>query len=199
MTINLYTDEITTVHDDQVKAVIEEMAQIAASMVVTNPATYDTITQLYRKARDWKKALEDKRKELVAPARAEMTRINDKAKTLSDPLDAVIDLANAKANGYMRHLEAAKRIEDAKIREAASLFDAADEIYIVPMEKSIRGNGAVTVSKTEKKFKLIDLSKVPLKYLMLDEAAIKKDLQLGISSIEGLEVYEETTTQLRIR
>jgi hypothetical protein len=45
----------------------------------------------------------------------------------------------------------------------------------------------------------VDISKVPTKYLMVNEEAVKRDLKLGIETIPGLEVYEETTTQLRVR
>ncbi len=67
------------------------------------------------------------------------------------------------------------------------------------MEKTIRGEGAILTTKTEKAFRVLDISKVPLKYLMVDEAAVKKDLKLGINEVPGIEVFESTTTQLRMR
>ena len=67
------------------------------------------------------------------------------------------------------------------------------------MESIVRGDGAITVTKTETRFRVVDLSKVPLKYLVVDEAAIKRDIKLGLTQIDGLELYEEKTTQLRTR
>jgi hypothetical protein len=43
------------------------------------------------------------------------------------------------------------------------------------------------------------MAKVPAKYLMVDEAAIKRDLKLGVSEIDGIEIFEEKITQLRTR
>ncbi len=111
----------------------------------------------------------------------------------------MIEKANAKVNAYQLMLAEKKRIEDEKLRETAAIFDAAEEIYIPPMEKIIRGDGAIAVTKTEKKFKVVDISKVPLKYLTIDEKSIAQDIKLGISEIPGLEIFEETTTQLRVR
>jgi len=186
-------------HEVQIKSIISDMLAFTEQLVVNSEVSYKKVTSLYRQAREWKKSIDAKRKEMTEPLRKQAAAINDKAKELTDPLDSVIDLANAKANGYQRMLEDLKRQEEEKIRAAAALFDAEEEIYIPPMEKVIRGEGAVAVTKTEKKFKVTDLSKVPLKYLMVDEKAIEQDIRLGINQIEGLEIYEETTTQLRIR
>lgn len=188
-----------TNHTVIIRNVIDDMVEFTKSLVVKDETSYKKITSLYRQAREWKKCIDAKRKEMTEPLRKQTSAINDKAKDLTDPLDSVIDMANAKANGYLQMLEEIKRKEDEKLREAAALFDAADELYIPPMEKTIRGDGAVTVTKKEKRFKLVDITKVPTKYLMIDEAAIKKDLQLGLAEIPGIEVFEETTTQLRIR
>lgn len=183
----------------QVKKTIRDMLAFTEQLVVNTETAYKKITSLYAQAREWKKCLESKRKELVDPFRKQMAAINDKAKELTDPLDQVISLANAKVNGYQAFLQDLKRQEEENLRSAAALFDAEDEVYIAPLEKVLRGDGAVTVTKTEKRFKVLDLTKVPLKYLMVNEKAVEQDLKLGINEIPGLEIWEETTTQLRVR
>ncbi len=67
------------------------------------------------------------------------------------------------------------------------------------MEKTLRGDGALAVTKIVKDFRLSDLSKVPLKYLKLDEASIKKDIALGVDSIPGIDIFEEKKVSLRTR
>ncbi len=188
-----------TEHEFQAKVMIANMLAVAKELIVNEDCGYRKITSLYRQARDWKKSIEIKRKELTEPLRSQTVKINDHAKKLTDPLDIIIDVANAKANAYQRHLEEVKRLEDEKLKAAASIFDAQDEIYIAPMEKIIRGDGAIAVTKTEKKFRLVDITKVPEKYLMVDEKAINQALKMGINEIPGVEIYEETTTQLRVR
>lgn len=186
-------------HSLIIRNTIQDMVQFTKDLVVDSEPAYKKITSLYRQAREWKKCIDAKRKEMTEPLRKQTACINDKAKEFTDPLDAVIDMANAKANGYMQLLEDLKRKEEEKLKAAAALFDAEDELYIPPMEKTVRGDGAVTVTKTEKRFRLVDITKVPTKYLIVDEDAIKKDLRLGINEIPGLEIFEETTTQLRMR
>ena len=200
MVINIASDEVALSNDAMlVKKAINDMVAFAKNLVVNTEESYRSITALYKKAREWKKSLEAKRKELVDPFRSQIADINDKAKVLSDPLDAVIELANAKVNGYQKLLEEKKQKEEAELREVAALFDAGEDIYVPPVEKIIRGDGAIAVTKIEKKFRVVDITKVPAKYLAIDEKAVTLDLKLGLDAISGLEIYEETTTQLRTR
>lgn len=206
MSVNLLDDELIVLapldveqSKIQVKQVLKDMLGFAEQLVVNSESAYKRMTSLYAQARTWKKAIEEKRKSLTEPYRKKVSEINDSAKKLTDTLDCVINHANAKTMSYQALLVKQKEEEDARLRAAADLFDASDEIYIPPMEKVLRGDGAIAVTKTEKKYRLSDISKVPVKYLMLDEAAIKRDLALGINSIPGLEIYEEQTTKLRIR
>lgn len=193
------TTNITIVEPFEMREVIATRRSFVESLIVNSEESYKKITSLYAEAREWKKAIEARRKQLVDPYRKQMASVNDIAKELTDPLDAVIDMANGKANGYVRMLEEVKRKQEEDLRAQAALFDAADEIYIPPMDNIVRGDGAIAVTKTEMNFRVLDISKVPTKYLMVDEAAIKKDLKLGLSQIEGIEIYETKTTQLRTR
>ena len=44
---------------------------------------------------------------------------------------------------------------------------------------------------------VVDLSKVPRRYLELDERAVKADIKAGIREIEGLKIYEEPKSVFR--
>ncbi len=185
-------------NDVLVKNVVSEMQQYVTNLSVVDEASYNKMTTLYAQARGWHKTIDNKRKELGDPFRKQITLINDRAKELLDPLDVVINMSNHKANSYMRMLEQLKKEADESIKLAAFLFD--EEVpYIPPMEKTVRGTGANTVTKTERKFRVVDRDKIPSKYLIVDESAIKRDLALGLAKIPGIEVYEEKTTQLRVK
>jgi len=186
-------------HELQIKTTIRDMVEFVKALSVNSDASYNKITSMYRQAREWKKSIEAKRKDLVDPYRKQIAIINDKAKDLTDPLDAVIDMANAKSSNYLKLLEEAKKKEDEQLKKVAAIFDAEGELYIPPMEKNIRGDGAVLVTTKEKTFRVLDISKVPTKYLMVDEKAIERDLKLGVGEIPGLDIYETTKTQLRTR
>lgn len=169
------------------------------SIVIESESSYNLLTSFYNKARDLKKRIEGKRKELVDPYRSEIARINDAAKDLSDPLDQIIEIANNKTSKYVKLKEEEKAKEQEAINEAAELFGVEDQQYVVPLEKTFRGEGAMAVTKTEKKHKLLDITKVPIKYLMLNDSQIKLDIKLGINEIPGLEIYEEKSIKLRTR
>ncbi len=202
MAIDIFSDEVPVSLEGntlQVRNVIKDMLSFASALVVDSEPAYKKITSLYSQARAWKKCVDEKRKLMTEPLRKQTAAINDKAKDLTDPLDSVIEVANAKATSYQRLLETQRQEEEAKLRAAAELFDAADEVYVPALEKVIRGEGASAVTKVEKRFRVVDLSKVPEKYLMIDEKKLIQDIKLGLNSIEGIEIYEETTTSLRVR
>jgi hypothetical protein len=136
---------------------------------------------------------------MTEPLRKKVSFINDKAKDLTDQLDSVIQMANMKSSSWLRMLEEKKAKEDEELKSLASIFDAEDDLYIAPMVSNLRGDGTILVTKTEKHFKVQDISKVPMKYLMVNEEAIKQDMKLGILDIPGIEIYETKSTKLRIK
>lgn len=178
--------------------IIGDMIAFTKALVVDTEESFKKISSIYSQARAWKKAVEEKRKALAEPYRRKVAEINDRAKELTDPLDEIIAIANLKTNAYHQLVEERKKKEDEELRKKAAIFDF-EEIYIPPMEKSLRGDGAVTVTTIETRWKVTDLSQVPLKYLKIDEKAIERDLKLGIEIIPGIELYKEKITNLRKR
>lgn len=177
---------------------IASLKEYAQNLSVLDELSFKAATGICRKVRDWCKMVEHFRKESNAPDQARINARNDKAKELSKPLVEIDALIGQKVAKYHEHLEEVKRIEAEKIEAYSKLLD--EEVpYIPPAEKSLRGDGMVVYARTEKKFKLVDLSKVPLKYLQLNEEAVKTDIKLGINEIAGLEIFQQTTTQMRSR
>ncbi len=121
------------------------------------------------------------------------------AKMLLTPLREIQDIAKGKTTSYCTHLEEKKRQEQEAIRQAADLIGSDDAPYVAPVEKSIRGNGAMAYSRVVRKFRTTDLSKVPTKYLQINEDAVNEAIKMGISEISGLEIYESKEIQLKVR
>lgn len=200
MTLTELTHKLQEFPESQMKQAICDMVAFTKDLAVQCDESFRTATSLYRQARDWKKRIDERRKAAIEPDRARIAAINDKAKELTDPLDQIIEITNMKTASYTRLLEEKKKEEEAKIKEAAELLDLVpSEIYIAPMEKTIRGDGAIATTKIEKRFRVTDLSKVPLEYMMINESKIKTSLKLGVNIIPGIEIYEEKITQLRAR
>jgi hypothetical protein len=169
-------------------------------MIVVDEWGYKKVTSIYSNAREWKKSIEEKRKAIGEPLRKQLAKVNDSAKSLTDPLDQVIHIANAKASSYQKLLEEQKKEEALSLKQAAALLDISeDELYIQPLDSTLRGEGATATTTVKKKFKVVDMAAVPRKYLMVDEKAIERDMKLGIDNIDGIEFYEEKQTTLRVR
>lgn len=182
-----------------IKSHIELRISQVKEMIVQDEASYCEITYVYSAARNWQRLIETKRKELCSPYRAQLNAINDKAKEISEPIEMLIAIANQKATAYAELLEERKRIADEEEKKILGAISPEEEFYVEPLPTTIVGNKAMAITKVEKRFKVTDISLVPRKYLVVDEAAIKRDIALGVSSISGIEVWDEKITTLRKR
>jgi hypothetical protein len=115
------------------------------------------------------------------------------------PLKLIQTIAKEKCERYQMILEKAKETEEKKIQEAVDLLGLDEAPVPMAVEKTVRGNGALMYTRTVRKFRIVDLTKVPLKYLKIDEDAIERDIKLGVGEIAGIEIYEEKQTTLRTR
>jgi hypothetical protein len=181
-----------------VKCNIGHLLTTISSIAPESEHAYRSITGIYAQARRWQKIIEDHRKEATAEARSVVNAINDKAKEFSEPLGRICEIANQKTAHYLAAVERARKAEEAKINEAGAIL-GLDEMVHLPQVAPQRGDGAMAYTKVVKKFRLSDMTKVPLKYLTINEELIQRDLDLGICEIPGVEVYEETKTILRTR
>lgn len=167
-----------------VDLVVHEMLISVKTLEVDSDASFRSMTAYYSKAREWLDLIEQKRKEASGPARKVIALINDRGKQLSEPLEEVIAVANQKALEWQ-----ASRQADSN--QTAELFEADKTIVV------LKSDQAELVTRTQKCCRLLDISKVPLKYLCLDETAVLRDAKLGMANIPGVELYDEQTTTLR--
>jgi hypothetical protein len=181
------------------KKKLGEIVASAQSVEVNNENAFRKITSMYAQSKDWERMIEFSRKQANAPDQERINARNDKAKEILIPLKQIQSIAKDKSARYQEMLEEIKRDEEDQIKKAVALLDLENEPYIEPAEKTHRGDGAIAYTKLVKKFRLVDLSKVPLKYLTLDESAVEQDIKLGVMEISGIEVFEEKITTLRTR
>lgn len=178
------------------KNTIRDMVEYTKSIDVSDEDSYNKLTALYSQAREWKKHIDTKRKEATEPLRKQTSAINDKAKEFTDPLDEIIEMTNLKSSQYLKIQEAIQEAEKQKLIAAADLFDAGDD-FVMPVVKCNKTESATAITKIERRYRIVDAGKIPEKYMMLNEQAVKKDIALGISEIPGIEIYEEKVTTLR--
>lgn len=180
------------------KKKLNEIVASANSIEVNGEAAFRKITSMYAESKEWEKLIEFSRKQANAPDQGRINARNDKAKEILAPLKQIQTIAKEKTAKYQELLEEIKRDEEEQIKKAVALLDL-DDPYIAPAEKTHRGDGAIAYTKLVTKFRLVDLSKVPRKYLILDEASVEQDIKLGVVEIAGIELFEEKVTTLRTR
>jgi len=178
---------------------LDEILTIAKDLTVVNEPAFKKITEIYSESKIYENQIEFLRKQWNAPDQQRINARNDQAKKLLNPLKEIQSIAKSKSAGYHHMLEEANRREAESIREAVEMLGLEEVPYVPPMAKTIRSEGAVVYSKTIRKFRITDESKVPAKYLTVDHDAVARAIDMGVSEIPGIEVYEEKVIQMRTR
>lgn len=178
---------------------LHSIVMTATNMDVSSEEAFRKMTSLYADSKECEKRIEFIRKQANQPDQEKINARNDKAKEILAPLKQIQMIAKSKCEGYQLILEQKKIEEQKKIQEDADLLGLEEAPILMPLEKSKRGDGAIMYTRTVRKFRMVDLSKVPLKYLQLNEDLIKQDISLGICEIPGIEIYEDKITQLKTR
>ena len=158
---------------------------------------YELVTDIYAQARKYLKLIAEKEKKLLEPYKEKINEIRYEAKTHKEPLQRMIDICNAKADDWQKYINMKSLEKQRKLIEAAKLFGIEMPIMVDDTAKPKSTKNTTATTKTVMKFRVTDLSKVPLKYLKIDEDAVNLDIKLGIHNIDGLEIYQETKTTLR--
>ncbi len=200
MTVLINNDEDFFIEESiDLKDRLKNVTISASNLKVDSEETFKIITSLYAESKEWEKKIEFTRKQANTPDQDRINHRNDKAKELLVPLKQIQEIAKKKTAQYQLLLEETKRQEEEKIKESVEMLGLDEMPYLVPAEKSQRGDGAIAYTKEVTKFRLVDLSKVPLKYLKIDESMIERDLKLGVNEIPGIEIFQEKQTTLRTR
>ena len=182
-----------------IKKRLETIVFTATNLAVVNEEGFKKITSLYALSKDWEKRIEFARKQANGPDQDRINLRNDKAKELLNPLKQIQMIAKKKSEQYQHLLEDLKRKEQQRVQDISDLLGLDEAPYVAPVENSIRSEEAIVYTRVVRKFRVVDGSKVPSKYLKIDEEAIDRDIKLGVNSIEGVEIYEEKVTQIRSR
>lgn len=174
---------------------ITKMLQEVQGLEVTDDQTFSSMTCYYKESRELKKLVDLAKEAKCAPYKKIINEANDIAKSLHAMLDNVEEVTKNKSGSYLKALEA-RQLEE---QSAAELLDSSAILTAQPMEKSLRGEGAIVYTTKEIRFRVVDINSVPRKYLVLNETAIKQDIKLGVNEIAGIEIYEEEITKMRTR
>lgn len=167
---------------------------------VSNEMSLNRVGELFATAKNLEDLIEKQRKGANAPDQQRIKARNAKAEEFIAPLKEIQRLANEKTAAYHKALEDGRKREQASMMRAAALLDIGDEdmpMLDLPQEP-LKTEAATTATRTVRKWRIKDVSLIPLTYYSLDETKIDKVVKAGID-IPGVETYEEKITYMKRR
>ena len=150
------------------------------------------IAQQEREAEE-RKIREAEQRRLDAEARA--ARSEAEAKAAQDRAEnARLDALEQERLGKIREEEEARRLAKQAEDDAARIEQQRQK------QGKTRGIASTASTRGTMQFEVVDLSKVPLEYMMLDESKVRVAIRRKdspVTEIEGLNIFEKKTTVVR--
>lgn len=184
---------------EQAVAIAKEYKDLSVSCCITTPEAEIQAKLHWEQTKEFRKRVEEQRKEKIEPFRKFISIINDAAKQVTTPLEEAEDLIKQKITQYRTLLEIERQQELRAKEEAAKIIGSDAPVYVAPVDSVSREGGVIAYTKTEKKFKILEALEVPRQFLMVNEEAISLAIKQGCTEIPGIEIYEEKKTILRSR
>ena len=187
---------------------IQGLVATAEEFSVTSIETRGTAIEMGTQAKTISNMIEKKRKEIKRPYLDFSQTLDGLVKPLRDNLALIENGLKRKIKVHVDAENKRKAEQERKRLEVEAALNPAVEPPKVPepgthrskpvIESKIStGSGSASVKK-EWKHKLTDLSKVPQKFLMLNEDAVKTAIELGVREIPGIDIYEDSKIQLTV-
>ena len=193
--------------DDQAKVLASRASEIGKMALsqshtvnVSSPSSYETASSVLREVRSQRDQIDAKRKSFVDPLNKVVRELN----TLFKP--SLDYLANAEAflkKNMTDFREKCRREKEEKLQLASSAAKDKDfPAFNSHMEKvsALEVPSLKNISfRLNWRFEVLDLSQVPLEFLCVDEAKVKKLLasSKGETPIPGLKIYSEESPIIR--
>ncbi len=196
-------ETITAIRKDQ-SSLIEKIERVEVKNDEDVKQASDWLGQI--KARI--KRIEDKRIEYTKPLNDQVKKINADFKTLAEPYLNMEYVIKKAIGGYMdeqrrieiervkkeereRRLEAERIAQEEQItnREALKIIEKPK---IVEAPKTVKTETSKIIGKVVVKFEIVDPSKVPDEFKIVDERLVRQAVNSGKRRIAGVRIWEET-------
>lgn len=181
----------------------------ASSLEVIDASSQSQAVSMAAQTRKIKNVIDKARKEIVQPHVDFQRAVNQLAKSFDTALEAIENGLKKKILAYdqeQRILQQEKEKERLKLEEQAKNSLESSTHYIpenpsivapIVIHDQVRTEDGTMKIQKKTIFELVDISKVPSEYLMINEKAIKESLKMGIRSIPGLKIDEIDDVSLR--
>jgi hypothetical protein len=186
------------------------LAQQAADVLALEPLPPIMVDEDLADYSERAKALKGVASMIEKARKAEKDQINKDGRTVEDffkkisgPVTAAADAIVAAINAWQRKKLEEQREAERREREAAAALQMPEEAPAAPapvkeVARVVSSTGRVAASAVKFwTFRVLDPAKVPARYLMVNEAAIKAAVAGGVREIDGVEIYEDVRTAIR--
>lgn len=136
------------------------------------------------------KTIETARKKITGPLNQSLKAANNMFKTLSEPFKSADLIIRDKILDFRREQEEkARREQERREKIQASHEAKGHKTYdLEEVEPEVAQETVITRRWT---YEVLDITKVPRKYLLLDGVAVREVIRAGEREISGLRIYQE--------
>jgi len=204
---------------------IKDTQEKSNNILITNEEQLLQATDFLGNVKKLYKNAEEERKEITKPLNDSLKAINKKYKIITEPLLALESKLKTLITAYLKNkdeqdrkiVEEERKLLEAKRIELEEQEKNAnkEELALIETQKNsleqqeilnmvdnklnnqIRTENTLISKKKVWKFDVVDIYKIPNKYLILDEKKVAEDIRNGIIEIEGLKIYQEEIIAVR--
>ena len=178
-----------------VKLDVDNLCDRLTGMTIESQADLTIVVGNLATLKQYRVRCENAQKTLVKPLQEHIKFINGEIAKTTDKIDEIVELTGKKILDYRKIQEATRLSEESRIKELTGI-----QTLELPKQKTYQAENASVTFRTNWKWRLLDLDKVPNEYkipVQLDEIKINKAVGAGARSISGLEIYPEESVAIK--
>lgn len=216
---DVITNKLEAIEQD-----VKTMGEVSNSIVVESEEDYEKATNVLGDIKSRLKRIDALRKEFTDPLKDQVKVIDNRFKKQMEPLEVYDRAIRAKMLAYYNLKEArqqeaarlaheewqaneARRLEELKNNETPVQVgkveggEFIEQISAPPLveatEKTMRADSASSTVVKRWDYEVVDLGLVPLEYLTVDSALIRKQISAGNREIPGLRIFQNNVLTIR--
>ncbi len=168
------------------------LKQEAQKIVIRNTKDVINAIEFLSKLKKKIKALEQERLKYTAPLNQSLKNLNSTFKTITEPLKNFEKEIKVSILMYRQDEEKRKNEREKKLQKE----NKNKNIHLKTAPTVIESKSGKIRIPLRLKFKIINLKKIPLKYLKLNEIKVREDINNGMKKIPGIKIYKEESISI---
>ena len=154
---------------------VQRLKEVADSFEMMEADSVTNALNLAFQAKSLHKRIEDKRKQIIEPARSFVTKINFEAAKFTEVLDSVVET-------FINKIDEWKSISD---------------LVLFREEPEYKTDQYTLCERKDFEIVVEDISKIPVEYLKVDEAKLKLLAKSGVRDIPGIRIERTSKSYLK--